>query len=86
MILPARLDKCRRGRGSLTLALVGALRLENHFLKLARIEPKLFLEFTYNSILNYREQTRLKRAVGSVWRISHGALPGQAYAQQIGRK
>jgi hypothetical protein len=45
MILPARLDERRLGRGSSTL--VGALRLENHFLKLARIEPKLFLEFTY---------------------------------------
>ena len=34
----------------------------------------------------YREDTGLKRAVGSVWKISHGALPGQAYAHQIGRE
>ena len=27
--------------------LVGALRLENHFLKSARIEPELFLLFAY---------------------------------------
>jgi hypothetical protein len=35
---------------------------------------------------DYREENGLKRAVGSVWRISHGALPKQAYAQQIGQK
>jgi hypothetical protein len=39
----------------------------------------IFLEF----IINYREKTGLIRAVGSVWRISHGALPGQAYAHHI---
>ena len=66
MILPARLDKCRRGRGSLTLALVGALRLENHFLKLALIELKFFLSLLI-IIINHREETGLKRAVGSVW-------------------
>ena len=37
-------------------------------------------------MINYREETGLKIAVGSVWRISHGASPGQAYAHQIGRK
>ena len=66
MILPARLDKCRRGRGSLTLALVGALRLENHFLNLALIELKFFLSLLI-IIINHREETGLKRAVGSVW-------------------
>jgi hypothetical protein len=32
----------------------------------------------------YREETGLKRAVRSVWRTSHGALPGQACAHHIG--
>ena len=41
--MPARLDERRRGRGSSIYALVGALRLENHFLKFARIEPKIVL-------------------------------------------
>jgi len=34
-------------------------------------------------IISHYEEAGLKRVVGSVWRISHGALPGQAYAQQI---
>jgi hypothetical protein len=37
-------------------------------------------------INKYPEETGLNRNIRSVWRISHGALPGQAYAQQIGRK
>jgi len=36
-----------RGRHLLREALVGALRLENHFLKSARIEPIFFLLFAY---------------------------------------
>jgi hypothetical protein len=37
-------------------------------------------------MIYFREETGLRRAVGSAWGISHGALPGQAYAHQIGRK
>jgi hypothetical protein len=48
LILPARLGKPQRGSALAGEALVGALRLENHFLKSARIEPKLFLLFAYN--------------------------------------
>jgi len=34
--------------------------------------------------MSYREETGQKRAVACVWRISHGALPGLAYAHHIG--
>ena len=47
MIFPARLGEPQRGSALAGEALVGALRLENHFLKSARIEPKLFLLFAY---------------------------------------
>ena len=40
--------------------LVGALRLEKNFLKLARIEPKIS-----GVNYNYREETGLKRNVGN---------------------
>jgi hypothetical protein len=43
--LPARLGEPQRGLALAGEALVGALRLESHFLKSARIEPKLFLLF-----------------------------------------
>jgi hypothetical protein len=39
-MLPARLGKPQRGSALAGEDLVGALRLENHFLKSARIEPK----------------------------------------------
>jgi len=51
-------------------------------MKLARIESKMFLEFIYN-YNHYREETGLKI---NVWRISHGAVPGQAHARQTGQK
>ena len=62
------------------IEIVGALRLENHFAKLAQIELKIFWRLFIIAI-NCREETGLKKTVGSVWRISHGALPEQAYAQ-----
>jgi hypothetical protein len=43
----ARLGEPQQGSALAGEALVGALRLENHFLKFARIEPKLFLMFAY---------------------------------------
>ena len=53
------------------------------------IAPKKIIKAQWSSVgtvINYREETRLKRAVGSVQRISLGAFPGQAYVQQIGWK
>jgi hypothetical protein len=43
LIFPARLCEPQRGSALAGEALVGALRLEIHFLRSARIEPKLFL-------------------------------------------
>jgi hypothetical protein len=47
MILPARLGEPQRGSALAGEALIGALWLENHFLKSARIEPELFLLFAF---------------------------------------
>ena len=45
--MPARLGEPQRGSALAGEALVGALWLENHILKFARIEPKLFMLFAY---------------------------------------
>jgi len=45
--LPARLGEPQRGSALAGEALIGALRLEDHFLKSAQIEPELFLLFAY---------------------------------------
>ena len=56
--MPARLGESQQGSALAGEALVGALRLENYFLKFARIEPKLFL-FSY-LIMNINIETRWK--------------------------
>ena len=45
--MPARLGEPQRGSALAGEALIGALRLENHSLKSARIEPKHVLLFVY---------------------------------------
>jgi hypothetical protein len=42
LILPAKLDELQQGSTLAGEAQIGALRIENHFLKSARIEPKFF--------------------------------------------
>jgi len=67
--LPARLGEPQRGSALAGKALVGALRLENHFLRSAQIEPKLFSVVRFYMLMNINVETGWK-TLGKHGRVS----------------